>query len=156
MVHRPIDGERVSYAWFPLLHDIRRIDRVPFNVNEGRRTMARQAELVKEKGLWHPTLNPDGAARPSATAPHIREGRADHAIDFNNAAGVIRAARKRGVRLTLPMPTNEPWHVEAVLADLLAYNKRRKKKVAKLRHAVKRAANRLAAAKKTYRKWRLP
>lgn len=133
--HRRIDGERVSLPWHRLLTDIREQDRVAFNVNEGRRTMARQAELVRQKGVWS-MRNPTGAARPSPTAPHIRVGRFDHAIDFNNAVGVDVAAGRRGVTLTPTVP-GEPWHLEANAGQLLAYYRKRRRQIrrAKLRRA---------------------
>jgi hypothetical protein len=131
-----IDGEEVSGAWIGLLRDLRHVDHVDFNVNEGHRTLARQAELVREKGLWTPS-NPTGAAAPSANAPHIRTGRADHAIDFDNAVGVIAAARKRGVTLRQTVMPHEPWHVEANLVDLHRYNARRAKAIRAMRQRLK-------------------
>ena len=131
-----IDREEVSGAWIGLLRDIRNVDGVRFNVNEGHRTMVRQAELVRQKGLWTPA-NPTGAAAPSANAPHIRTGRADHAIDFENVVQVIAAARKRGVTLRQTVMPHEPWHVEANLVDLHRYNARRAKAIRAMKRRLK-------------------
>lgn len=116
VTYRAIDNERVSKQWFVLLRDIRFEDNVHFNVNEGHRTMARQWYF------WRLYKSGKGnlAAFPSPYAPHIRTGRIDHAIDFNNAAGVMWAMRKRGVRCALTVP-GESWHVEANASDLQAY-----------------------------------
>lgn len=127
------DHEEVSYPWFWLLHDLYYEDHVDFNVNEGHRTMERQAELVREKGVWS-SSNPTGAARPSPSAPHIRTGRVDHACDFDNAVGVMVAAGERGVTLRQTIMPFEPWHLEADAAELVAYAK-------KDRHAAESAAH---------------
>lgn len=60
------------------------------------------------------------AAFPTPFAPHIRTGRFDHAIDFNNAAGVARAAARRGVTLRWTV-RGESWHLEADRAELAHY-----------------------------------
>lgn len=152
---RRIDNEKVSNLWYPLLWDIRNVDKIPFNVNEGRRTMARQAELVREKGLFSAS-NPTGAAAPSPIAPHIRKGRPDHAIDFDNAAGVVAAAARRGVKLVRPIST-EPWHVEiASVTNVRAYNDRRRKQVSKLRQAVRKARARVARAVAAFNRRHIP
>jgi lysozyme len=117
------DHEHVSRAWFALLWDIAKHDHVNFNVNEGHRTMARQAELVRELGLFNSQTNPHGAAAPSDHAPHIKTGHPDHAIDFDNAQGVINAAAKRGVRLTRTVST-ESWHLEPDPDQLFNYWKK--------------------------------
>ena len=116
----PIDGESVSEQWWVLLRDLRRAG-VWFRVNEGHRTWERQ------QYFWDLYLSGRGniAARPSHNAPHIRTGRFDHAIDFQNAAGVIQAARRRGVYLYLSV-AGESWHVEADRDDLLNYWKAHK------------------------------
>lgn len=116
--------ERVSRQWFVLLHDIRHRDRVPFHVNEGHRTMARQAELYRLYLEGRGAL----AAVPSDDAPHIRTGRPDHAVDFNNAAGVRRAAARRGVTLSFTVP-GESWHLEADRGELARYYEANKARV---------------------------
>lgn len=98
----------VSEDWHTVLAAAR-ADGVPFSINDGHRTMALQAQRVREHGVWSPS-NPTGAARPSATAPHIRVGRQDHALD-----GSLRALaewlRRHGVPMRFPIAT-EPWHGE--------------------------------------------
>jgi lysozyme len=122
------DHEMVSSEWFVLLWDIAKHDHVPFNVNEGHRTMARQQQLVNELGLYNRRTNPHGAAAPSDHAPHIKTGHPDHAIDFDNAAGVDAAAHKRGVELLNTVST-ESWHLEPNPAQLHAYYKKNHKRV---------------------------
>ena len=122
------DHEKVSSEWFVLLWDITHLDKVAYNVNEGHRTMARQQQLVNELGLYNSQTNPHGAAAPSAHAPHIKTGHPDHACDFDNADGVIRAASKRGVTLTRTVST-ESWHLEPNAAQLHAYWKKNYKRV---------------------------
>lgn len=119
--YRGIDNESVSDQWYQLLRDIRYVDNVRFNVNEGHRTMARQWFF------WRIYQNGGNiAAFPSPFAPHIRSGRFDHAIDFNNAQGVMDAARRRGVTLTRTVrwpngTVREEWHLEANAGQLQAY-----------------------------------
>lgn len=122
------DHEEVSGEWFVLLWDIAHHDHVAFNVNEGHRTMARQQQLVNELGLYNSQTNPHGAAAPSDHAPHIKTGHPDHAIDFDNAAGVDAAAHKRGVELLNTVST-ESWHLEPNPAQLYAYWKKNHKRV---------------------------
>lgn len=117
VVYKPIDGEQVSEQWWVILTYLRNVKHVQFHVNEGHRTWARQEELVREKGLWSPS-NMHGAAAPSANAPHIRTGRLDHAIDFDNSTAVIYALSQLGViaRRTVP---GESWHLEVAASDLV-------------------------------------
>lgn len=128
LTFRSRDHEMVSSEWFVLLWDIAHHDHVPFNVNEGHRTMARQAELERELGRYDPIHNPHGAAAPSDHAPHIKTGHPDHAIDFDNAAGVDAAAHKRGVELLNTVST-ESWHLEPNPAQLHTYYKKNYKRV---------------------------
>jgi lysozyme len=121
------DHEKVSSEWFVLLWDLTHHDHLDYNVNEGHRTWARQQQLVDEQGVWSPS-NPHGAARPSATAPHIKTGSPDHACDFDNVEGVIRAAKKRGVTLRQTVST-EAWHVEPDPSELHHYYKKNRRRV---------------------------
>lgn len=122
------DHEKVSNQWFVLLYNIHTYTDIDFEVTEGHRTMERQQELVDQQGVWSPT-NQHGAARPSATAPHIRTGRPDHAIDVGRGAdALIYAASRRGVTLRRTVP-GEPWHLEADKAQLERYYHIHKKKV---------------------------
>lgn len=118
-------GELVSVQWAALLDEIAK--RVSFHINEGKRTLARQTYF------WNCYLckccnNGNLAARPSPYAPHIREGRFDHAIDFDNAEGVRREAARLGVILTYTVP-GESWHLEANAAELQRFYEKHKHKV---------------------------
>lgn len=112
-------GKSVSKEWAIVLRAAERAG-VRFDFNSGHRTMAEQAALVRQKGVWSPS-NPTGAAVPSPTAPHIRVGRIDHALDVNQLDGGTHrlAAYLRGqgaaVRFTVP---GEPWHMEVAASAL--------------------------------------
>jgi hypothetical protein len=119
----PMDGARVSEQWYVLLNDIRNEDHVAFHVNQGKRTIAEQAAFYWR---WLHVPGAPLAAKPTPNAPHIREGRFDHAIDFFNAEGVRRAAARRGVTLTRTVlwpdgTVREEWHLEASAAQLERY-----------------------------------
>jgi murein L,D-transpeptidase YcbB/YkuD len=120
---------------------IRYEDGVSFTLTEGHRTFARQ--------LWFWNCGPNGccccndcnlAARPSCSAPHIRCGKPNHALDVTNSDAVIRAAASHGVRLVrtvMTPPHVEPWHVEiASMSELTAFFHRWKKRA--LRRTLKR------------------
>lgn len=115
--------DHVSAQWFTVLDAARKAG-VAFLVTDGHRTMAEQ------RVLWEIYQHGGNvAAFPSPTAPHIRSGRPDHALDVNSldgGAGRLAAwLRKRGAQATFPVP-REPWHVEvprdhlARLAETLA------------------------------------
>lgn len=120
-------GKRVSTTWGIILRNAERKG-VLHAINQGRRTMAEQAEFVRQKGLWSPS-NPTGAARPSPFAPHIRVGREDHALDVNFPSPVLALERflnDHGVATRRPIGA-EPWHIEAVSEKaLIALAKRLK------------------------------
>jgi hypothetical protein len=103
--------DRVSEEWFAVLSAARR-DGVAFMVTDGHRTMAEQ----RDRYAVFQRFGRPVAARPSPTAPHIRTGRPDHAIDVNaldgGAARLVAWLRRNGVGATRPVP-DEPWHVEA-------------------------------------------
>jgi hypothetical protein len=140
---RSRDHEFVSKQWYTLLWDLTYHDHVQFNVNEGHRTMARQQQLVNELGLWSPS-NPHGAAKPSPNAPHIKTGHPNHAIDFDNAQGVINAAQHRGVTLARTVST-ESWHLEPNPDQLARYYKKNWARVnrERLKLVAKNAAKRI-------------
>ena len=108
------DGHPVSTSWDYTLTHARRMG-VKFKLDSGRRTMADQRLLVKQKGLWSPS-NPHGAARPVPWAPHIRVGMQSHALDVNNADGGRKRLQdwlaKHGLSTKQTVP-GEPWHIEA-------------------------------------------
>lgn len=122
------DGELVSLQWAAVLTAMR-ADGVVFNVNEGHRTFARQ------KFFWD--CGPNGccccnncalAAFPTASAPHIRTGRADHAIDFSNPEPVMDWLADHGLLPFRPAGAGtdrwEPWHIEVSGVTLVAVAKR--------------------------------
>ena len=63
-------GDRVSIPWFQVLTAARR-DGIAFTLTDGHRTLAEQADRYAVYKRFGRPL----AARPSATAPHIRTGR---------------------------------------------------------------------------------
>lgn len=111
---------RVSHAWSVVLPVA--AERVTFRVNSGRRTEAEQNRLVREKGVWSPS-NPTGAAAYSPVAPHIRDGREDHALDVDtNVGDGERELQRELARLGLPTRNPiaaEPWHLEATSERVL-------------------------------------
>lgn len=116
--YHSIDGELVSDHWIAFLSSAR-ADGVPFHINEGHRTLARQTYF------WNCYItkrcnNGNLAARPSPYAPHIRSGRQDHAIDANNLQGIINYGRRHGVTITRTV-RGEEWHGEANAAQLAAF-----------------------------------
>lgn len=127
------DRERVSKEWRRALLDAHKAG-VKFNVNEGHRTMARQAGLVREMGSYPygKAGYGTGAAAPSSTAPHIRVGRIDHAIDCDGAVALVTWLRKQGIYAIRPM-SKEPWHIEAPASYLSRYYTKRTKRIRVLR-----------------------
>lgn len=112
---RPFDGKPVSAEWHVVL-SAARADGVRFRLNSGQRTMAQQRALYATY-LAGGTL----AAVPSANAPHIRVGRADHAIDVSaidgGAARLAHWLRSQGAAARFTVP-GEPWHIEVPAGDL--------------------------------------
>jgi hypothetical protein len=112
-------GKRVSRTWRRVLRQAER-DGVRFRLNSGRRTLAEQWRLYR---AWR---NGTGnlAAYPSPTAPHIRVGRPDHALDVDSLWGgenaLQRYLQRNGVVVTNPVP-GEPWHMDATLGSLVAF-----------------------------------
>ena len=108
--------DRVSEQWFAVL-DAARKDGVAFTVTDGHRTMAEQ----RDRWAVFQRFGRPVAARPSPTAPHIRTGRPDHAIDVNaldGGAGRLASwLRRKGAAATFPVP-GEAWHIEVPRGDL--------------------------------------
>jgi len=104
-------GKRVSRAWRIILDAAARAG-VRFTLNQGRRTMSEQAAFYAAY-LRGGTL----AARPSSGAPHIKAGRANHALDIRwDDGGARRLASwlaRNGVRVAFNVPT-EAWHMDPV------------------------------------------
>jgi hypothetical protein len=92
---------------------------VRFDVNDGRRTLAVQAARIAKHGLWSPS-NPTGAAPARQSSPHVKYGRAHHALDVDQftapVGGQLRLAafyRRRGVPVAFNVPT-EAWHLDVL------------------------------------------
>jgi hypothetical protein len=118
----PFDGARVSKRWHVVL-TAARADGVDFHVNSGHRTMREQAALFAQN-MIAPGIRKPGrpmTAVPSPFAPHIRVGRAAHALDVNSLGGgeaeLERWIERQGAdwRNTV---AGEPWHGEVSGADL--------------------------------------
>lgn len=111
-------GHLVSQEWDIVLRAADRA-KVKFHLNSGHRTMAEQRKLFNQNmrmvhGQWVPRPGRPLTAIPSPTAPHIRIGRIDHALDID-APGVdkfIKFCAKHGLKLRKTVP-GEAWHVEA-------------------------------------------
>ncbi len=142
------DRELVSKVWSVVLHDMY-ADGVRSNVNEGKRTIARQQDLVDDLGLWSPS-NPTGAARPSTTAPHIREGRFDHAIDFGNDWAAFAWLLENGLQPRRTVP-GESWHIECPASLLLAYFRERTQPMSVLGPKQRKAAETLQKRRRKLR-----
>lgn len=119
MASRYIQTKLVSEQWYVVLQAAADAG-VVYQLNSGRRTMQQQHVLVAQKGLWTPA-NPTGAAYPSPTAPHIRVGREDHAIDVDTSYGsnarLTAWLKLEGARVKHPIDA-EPWHIEVPAKDL--------------------------------------
>lgn len=112
-------GVKVSGAWDTVLTEAAR-QGVRFQLNSGKRTLADQWRLVREKGVWSPS-NKTGAARPTPWAPHIRVGSPAHAIDVQTGGedALQRWLLRNGVQAVNNVP-GEPWHLDAPRTQLVA------------------------------------
>jgi hypothetical protein len=110
-------GKTVSREWAAVLTAAAR--EVAFRLDSGHRTMAEQQVLFNHFLAVGSPL----AARPSASAPHIRLGRIDHAIDVDSLAGGAKRLaiwlHGKGAHPTFPVP-GEAWHIELPAAELAA------------------------------------
>lgn len=127
MAKYKIDGNPVSKPWHTVLTHYRRTGG-QFRVNSGRRTLKEQWRLYRLYKAGKGNL----AAYPNPGAPHIRYGRANHAIDVDNLAHatnrttaperMLRWLTSNGVQASRPVP-GEPWHIEVDRAGLLRFAK---------------------------------
>lgn len=115
VTYGPFRGKTVSREWAVVLAAAAE-EGVAFTLDSGHRTMAEQQRLVDEKGLYGPG-NPHGAPRPSASAPHIRIGRIDHALDVDGAAALAGWLSRKGTHPQFTVPT-ENRHVELTADEL--------------------------------------
>lgn len=102
-------GKRVSTYWKTILDAADRAG-VDFYLTSGQRTLAEQWALYRNPPAGTPIV-----AFPSPTAPHVRTGRQDHALD--QGGGLAAWLRKQGVRVTFPV-NGETWHLEVPASDL--------------------------------------
>ncbi len=117
-------GRRVSASVYSILMEAERrlSDRGGVALNSGRRTRADQERLIREQGLYNAITNPHGAAEYSPDAPHVWEGRENHACDIDQFVGagiaavretIAAMAREKGLgegwALTV---STEPWHTQ--------------------------------------------
>lgn len=110
ITYLPFDGERLSVPWHRLLTAARRAGAWHGRLNEGHRTMARQQWLYDHRGRADLGIG-NSVAVPSATAPHIRTGRKDHAVDVTESQALINYAASKGIRLARTV-RGESWHLE--------------------------------------------
>jgi hypothetical protein len=108
-------GKTVSKKWWVVLTHMEQSG-VIFTLNSGHRTMREQALLFKQNmhlvnGHWVPRPDRPRTAFPSPVAPHIRVGRADHALDLGMPGNVERHLRYHGAHPTFPV-SGESWHLE--------------------------------------------
>jgi LAS superfamily LD-carboxypeptidase LdcB len=110
--YRLFDGKPVSIAWHRVLTRARKKG-VKFTVTSGHRTFVQQRYLYEGWRAGRPGFNL--AAKPSHSAPHIRTGRPDHAIDFGpdpeSVQRLLKFLNSRALRGRLTVP-GEWWHVE--------------------------------------------
>jgi hypothetical protein len=104
------DGHKVSTSWDIVLTHARRMG-VHFELDSGRRTMAEQWQLVREKGLWSPR-NPHGAAKPVPWAPHASRRRqvTDDEVQRQGVARPVAATARlprEASRLLAPPPRRQ-------------------------------------------------
>lgn len=110
-------GKSLSDDWYAVL-SAAAADGVYFILNSGHRTMDEQWYLYNGYRAGKPGFNL--AAYPSETAPHIRVGRQDHALDINdNTVATLRGwLSSHGVRTHMNVP-GETWHMEVLSASEL-------------------------------------
>ena len=117
---------RVSGRWNVVLRRARKAG-VRFRVNSGHRTMREQMRLFRQNmqfvgGRWVPRPGKPLTAFPNPFAPHIRSGRAAHALDVDmfygdGVQGLVAWLRKHGAHPKFTVP-GEGWHIELSARDL--------------------------------------
>lgn len=119
------DGKRVSKRWHRVLSRARR-EGVHFTLTSGRRTMAEQWRLFRQNMAWNGWRYVQRPGRPltafpNPLAPHIRRGRANHALDVNTIDGgetrLQRWLERKGAHPTNPV-RGEAWHLELSAGEL--------------------------------------
>jgi hypothetical protein len=115
-------GHRVSYPWFVVLTEADR--HIDFVLNDGQRTIADQEQRIRDHGLFDPRTNPHGAAPANPSAPHIKAGHENHALDVSTLDGgeqrLQNWVQSHGCTLVNNVST-EAWHLDPIHeAELLA------------------------------------
>lgn len=111
------NGKRVSREWSVVLRAATRAGVIAgSDLDSGHRT------LEEQRQLWlNPPPGTPVVARPSPSAPHVRQGRIDHALDLNARTGAnVRFAafcRHHGAQVRFSVP-GEPWHQELDAGEL--------------------------------------
>lgn len=118
------NGKRVSTQWHRVLTAADRA-RVGFTLTSGHRTFAEQQALFDQNMIRPgvPKPNHPMTAVPSHTAPHIRTGFPNHALDVNSRDGgetrLERWIENQGARIEwVNTVANEAWHGEVSREDL--------------------------------------
>ena len=112
------EGVRVSKKWYVVLKRARAAGHHSFKVNSGKRTMREQWALFRQNmrfngRRWVQRPNHPLTAYPTPTAPHVRIGRADHALDLNNPQDLVifLESPPRNSHPSFPV-FGESWHLE--------------------------------------------
>lgn len=118
------NGKRVSTQWHRVLTAADRA-RVGFTLTSGHRTFAEQQALFDQNMIRPgvPKPNHPMTAVPSHTAPHIRTGFPNHALDVNSRDGgetrLERWIERQGANIEwVNTVANEAWHGEVSREDL--------------------------------------
>ncbi len=142
-----IDGKLASAEWHAALSAARK-DGVEFHLNSGHRSIAQQRVLYNQN-MVSPGVRKPGrplTAFPNPNAPHIREGRIDHALDVeSNEGGSQRLAawmRKQDLPANFTV-SGEPWHIETTAAALRSFAEKHGDPLRELTPKERRMAQRL-------------
>lgn len=146
-------GRRVSAAWKTVLDEAVR-DGISFQLNSGQRTMGEQQALYDQNmSGGSPRPGRPLTAVPNGNAPHIRVGRANHALDVDMYAKDGEQALqnwlvKQGLGAVNNVP-GEGWHIdvpdESQLLSLARKIRKERSRIRRLRKQLKRQIARLRA-----------
>jgi hypothetical protein len=114
MAYTRYQGERVSKPHAAILRSYERKFGTPVQINDGARTIPEQWDRWNTYQRGGPL-----AAYPNASAPHIKDGADNHALDINsgNAPGqashVAAYYKSLGVNVAFNVP-GEAWHMDTL------------------------------------------
>lgn len=153
------NGKRVSRAWKTIL-DEAWDQGVRFQLNSGQRTMDEQRALYAQNmSNGSPRPGRPLTAWPNPSAPHIKQGHQNHALDIDSAGNgeneLQTWLRRRGVVAVNNVP-GEAWHLDPVSeGDLLRLaekirreNTRVRRQIKKVKRQIVRLRKRLARLRK--------